>query len=152
MPEELIFLLEKVAAEEPGPIKVDTPEPVAPATPSAHNALVPVGFSGSPSHGQGQESPYQREQQQQDQLFHQQRPAFLPTAPAPVDRFVIPNGGWRTKEQAEDAFMYLLGKAGVDVGWTWDQTMRAIITDPLYKSFPSLAEKKAVFTKVSCRP
>lgn len=25
---------------------------------------------------------------------------------------------------------------------------RAIITDPLYKSFPSLAEKKAVFTKV----
>jgi hypothetical protein len=45
--------------------------------------------------------------------------------------------------------MYLLRKAGVDATWTWDQTMRAIITDPLYKALNSLAEKKATWQKVS---
>lgn len=44
--------------------------------------------------------------------------------------------------------MYLLRKAGVDATWTWDQTMRAIITDPLYKALNSLAEKKTAWQKV----
>ena len=44
--------------------------------------------------------------------------------------------------------MYLLRKASVDATWTWDQTMRAIITDPLYKALNSLAEKKATWQKV----
>ena len=39
--------------------------------------------------------------------------------------------------------MHLLRKAGVDANWTWDQTMRSIITDPLYKALNTLAEKKA---------
>jgi hypothetical protein len=43
--------------------------------------------------------------------------------------------------------MFLLRKAGVDATWTWDQTMRAIITDPLYKALNSLAEKKATWQK-----
>jgi pre-mRNA-processing factor 40 len=45
--------------------------------------------------------------------------------------------------------MHLLRKAGVDPTWTWEQTMRGIITDPLYKALNSLAEKKSTFQKVS---
>ena len=45
--------------------------------------------------------------------------------------------------------MHLLRKAGIDADWSWDQTMRAIITDPLYKALNTLAEKKAAWQKVS---
>ncbi len=51
-------------------------------------------------------------------------------------------------EEGEKAFVHLLRKAGVDGNWTWDQTMRAIITDPLYKALNTLAEKKAAWQKV----
>lgn len=44
--------------------------------------------------------------------------------------------------------MHLLRKAGVDANWTWDMTMRTIITDPLYKALSTLAEKKAAWQKV----
>ncbi|THG94455.1 hypothetical protein EW026_g7029 [Hermanssonia centrifuga] len=50
-------------------------------------------------------------------------------------------------EEGEKAFTHLLRKAGVDANWTWDQTMRAIITDPLYKALNTLAEKKAAWQK-----
>jgi len=145
MPEELIFLLEKVGAEEPEPVKPKSPEPVAALVPpaplpppraftdlssscpfdvsssplpaaSSTNALVPVGFN-SPA----QFSP----PPQQLEPFRQPAPMFtLPTAPKPQDQYVIPEGGWRTKFQAEQAFMYLLNKQKVDPAWTWDQTMR----------------------------
>ena len=51
-------------------------------------------------------------------------------------------------EEGEKAFSHLLRKAGVDASWTWDQTMRTIITDPLYKALNTLAEKKAAWQKV----
>ena len=51
-------------------------------------------------------------------------------------------------EDGEKAFFHLLRKANVDANWTWDQTMRAIITDPLYKALNTLAEKKAAWQKV----
>ena len=51
-------------------------------------------------------------------------------------------------EEGEKAFFHLLRKAGVDANWTWDQTMRSIITDPLYKALNTLAEKKAAWQKV----
>lgn len=63
---------------------------------------------------------------------------------------MIPHNGFMTMEEGEKAFTHLLRKAGVDAGWTWDQTMRAIITDPLYKALNTLAEKKACWEKVSC--
>jgi len=72
----------------------------------------------------------------------------LPPRPYMPDDPVIPHNGWATAEEAEKAFNHLLRKAGVDPTWTWDQTMRAVITDPLYKSFNSLAEKKACWQKV----
>lgn len=87
--------------------------------------------------------------------------ADLPPAPyhaddgywaGPRDRYVIPPKGWQTAAQAEEAFEYLLQKAGVEAGWTWDVAMRAIITDPLYKSLHTLAEKKVVFNRVRQPP
>jgi len=61
---------------------------------------------------------------------------------------VIPHNGFQTLEEGEKAFTHLLRKAGVDANWTWDQTMRAIITDPLYRALNSLAEKKGCWEKV----
>jgi pre-mRNA-processing factor 40 len=74
--------------------------------------------------------------------------SILPARPNLPDDPVIPHNGFATAEEGEKAFMHLLRKAGVDANWTWDQTMRAIITDPLYKALNTLAEKKAVWQKV----
>jgi hypothetical protein len=75
--------------------------------------------------------------------------SILPARPNLPDDPVIPHNGFLTVEEGEKAFMHLLRKAGVDANWTWDQTMRAIITDPLYKALNTLAEKKAAWEKVS---
>ncbi|KAH9935065.1 hypothetical protein B0H21DRAFT_76038 [Amylocystis lapponica] len=73
--------------------------------------------------------------------------SVLPARPILPDDPVIPHNGFLTVEEGEKAFMHLLRKAGVDGHWTWDQTMRAIITDPLYKALNTLAEKKAAWQK-----
>ena len=73
----------------------------------------------------------------------------LPARPNLPDDPVIPHNGFATTEEGEKAFFHLLRKAGVDANWTWDQTMRAIITDPLYKALNTLAEKKAAWQKVT---
>jgi pre-mRNA-processing factor 40 len=72
----------------------------------------------------------------------------LPARPNLPDDPVIPHNGFATVEEGEKAFMHLLRKAGVDANWTWHQTMRAIITDPLYKALNTLAEKKEAWQKV----
>jgi pre-mRNA-processing factor 40 len=73
----------------------------------------------------------------------------LPARPNLPDDPVIPHNGFATAEEGEKAFFHLLRKAGVDANWTWDQTMRTIITDPLYKALNTLAEKKAAWQKVT---
>jgi pre-mRNA-processing factor 40 len=73
--------------------------------------------------------------------------SILPARPNLPDDPVIPHNGFTTTEESEKAFVHLLRKAGVDATWTWDQTMRAIITDPLYKAFSTLAERKATWQK-----
>jgi len=78
-------------------------------------------------------------------------PSALPARPNLPDDPVIPHNGFQTVEEGEKAFTHLLRKAGVDANWTWDQTMRAIITDPLYKALNTLAEKKACWEKVRSR-
>ncbi|KAH8549722.1 hypothetical protein BGW37DRAFT_428559 [Umbelopsis sp. PMI_123] len=50
-----------------------------------------------------------------------------------------------TKEQAEAAFIDLLRKTGVKSDWTWEQTMRSIITQPVYRALKTLAERKSAF-------
>ena len=72
----------------------------------------------------------------------------LPARPNLPDDPVIPHNGFLTVEEGEKAFTHLMRKAGVDANWSWEQTMRATITDPLYKSLNTLAEKKACWEKV----
>ncbi|KAL7421468.1 U1 snRNP protein [Cryptotrichosporon argae] len=72
-----------------------------------------------------------------------------PAAPAAVPERVItmPPGGFRNHEDAEEGFMYLLKREGIDETATWDQTMRKIVLDPLYKALDTMAQKKAAFEK-----
>jgi pre-mRNA-processing factor 40 len=72
----------------------------------------------------------------------------LPARPNLPDDPVIPHNGFVTVEEGEKAFTHLMRKAGVDANWSWEQTMRATITDPLYKALNTLAEKKACWEKV----
>jgi pre-mRNA-processing factor 40 len=72
----------------------------------------------------------------------------LPARPNLPDDPVIPHNGFTTVEEGEKAFTHLMRKAGVDANWSWEQTMRATITDPLYKALNTLAEKKACWERV----
>ena len=65
-----------------------------------------------------------------------------------LEVITMPPGGFPSVEKAEEGFVYLLKREKIDEKWTWDQTMRKIIMDPLYKALDTLAHKKAVFEKV----
>ena len=52
---------------------------------------------------------------------------------------------YATQEEAEAAFHSLLQRKNVNASSTWEQTLREIITEPLYKALRTLAERKAVF-------
>jgi pre-mRNA-processing factor 40 len=50
-------------------------------------------------------------------------------------------------EEAEAAYMKLLKKANVHPDWTWEQTMRATISDPQYRALKDPKDRKAAFEK-----
>ncbi|KAG0210975.1 hypothetical protein BGX28_008683 [Mortierella sp. GBA30] len=50
-----------------------------------------------------------------------------------------------TKEEAEQAFKNLLKETGVMSTWTWEQTMRAVVTNPMYRALKTTAERKTAF-------
>ncbi|KAJ7352624.1 hypothetical protein DFH08DRAFT_859441 [Mycena albidolilacea] len=138
MPDELLLVLEKVEKE-------NTATPARPGfTPVGPGALVAQGADLSAIQTNGNNDlavgahtggvPFTPT-------------SILPTRPNLPDDPVIPHNGFATFEEGEKAFMHLLRKAGVDPTWTWEQTMRGIITDPLYKALNSLAEKKSTFQK-----
>lgn len=64
-----------------------------------------------------------------------------------VEAITIPIGGFKTVAAAEEAFMYLLKREGIDETWTWDAAMRKIVLDPLFKGLDTLAQKQAAFDK-----
>ncbi|THU86260.1 hypothetical protein K435DRAFT_968163 [Dendrothele bispora CBS 962.96] len=151
MPDELLLVLEKV--EKEGAAKQP---PVATAVPNALPApgpgFTPVGASSSTpptgeENGQAQPNGNNLAVGQHTGGLPLSANSVLPARPNLPDDPVIPHNGFATVEEGERAFVHLLKKAGVDANWTWDQTMRAIITDPLYKALNTLAEKKACFEK-----
>ncbi|KAJ7178563.1 hypothetical protein C8R43DRAFT_913533 [Mycena crocata] len=141
MPDELLLVLEKVEKEPAAtPARITAPG----FTPVGPGALVPVGADLSAIQTNGNNDlavgphtggvPFTPT-------------SILPTRPNLPDDPVIPHNGFATVEEGEKAFTHLLRKAGVDPTWTWEKTMRAIITDPLYKALNTLAEKKATYQK-----
>ncbi|KAH6916046.1 pre-mRNA-processing protein prp40 [Coprinopsis sp. MPI-PUGE-AT-0042] len=151
MPDELLLLLEKV--EKDGPAAPGLPKAITgtPAAGATQGAIVP-------SEGATPSSSASQPQQNGSNLAvgpHTGGAGALPLNPSSVlpvrpnlpDDPVIPHNGFMTVEEGEKAFTHLLRKAGVDANWSWDQTMRAIITDPLYKALNTLAEKKACWEK-----
>ncbi|KAF8909298.1 pre-mRNA-processing protein prp40 [Gymnopilus junonius] len=155
MPDELLLVLEKVEKEsQPQP----PAKPLAVAAPgftpvkgATQGGLTPAGGAETSSFS----STSQPNQQNGTSLAVGAHTGALPLAansvlparPTLPDDPVIPHNGFATIEEGEKAFTHLLRKAGVDANWTWDQTMRAIITDPLYKALNTLAEKKACWEK-----
>ena len=70
--------------------------------------------------------------------------------PPPRSSFVVATSNdpdYATYEEAEAAFMKLLKRSSVQPDWTWEQTMRAIIQDPQYRSLKDPKERKAAFEK-----
>ncbi|EGN92268.1 hypothetical protein SERLA73DRAFT_164152 [Serpula lacrymans var. lacrymans S7.3] len=150
MPDELLLLLEKV--EKDSAANQPAPSAIAPAqiTSSNQGAMVPAGSSASPIVANPQAT--QLNGTDGALSLHTGALPLTPASALPVrpnlpDDPVIPHNGFLTVEEGEKAFMHLLRKAGVDADWTWDQTMRTIITDPLYKALNTLAEKKAAWQK-----
>lgn len=54
---------------------------------------------------------------------------------------------YSSTEEAEAAFMKLLKRAGVEADWTWDQAMRATITDAQYRAVKDAKDRKLTFDK-----
>lgn len=54
---------------------------------------------------------------------------------------------YASPEEAEAAFVKLLRRSGVQPDWTWEQTLRAIVTDSQYRAIKDPRERKIAFEK-----
>ncbi|KAF9581722.1 hypothetical protein BGW38_001160 [Lunasporangiospora selenospora] len=81
-------------------------------------------------------------------------PRFQPTGVNATPAGSTPSSGgsgsnqipdFATKDEAEAAFKNLLKETGVTSSWTWEQTMRAVVTNPMYRALKTTAERKAAF-------
>lgn len=58
-----------------------------------------------------------------------------------------PDPAYSSIEEAENAFMKMLKRHNVQPDWTWEQTMRATIKDPQYRSLKDPRDRKSAFEK-----
>lgn len=65
--------------------------------------------------------------------------------PAPASGIAAPD--FRTAADLEKAFFGMLRARKVQGTWTWEQAMREIVTEPVYKAFPSMVERRAAFER-----
>lgn len=112
-------------APAPAPGPAPGPPPVLPARLDALTAGPPRPIYNGPPPGFGPPGP-------------------PPSAPSTLSS-VAQNMSPAALGSPQDAFKHLLRTTGVTLAWTWEQTMRQIVTEPLYKALKSLAERKAVF-------
>ncbi|KAJ5946551.1 hypothetical protein N7454_003390 [Penicillium verhagenii] len=132
--------------------------PPAPAAPVAAPSFV-AGGSSSYSHSQRERDDYDRadradrgdrgDRADRDRGYNDRRaygnfdtngmaaaPAFNPAEPE-----------YGSIEEAEGAFMKMLTRHNVQPDWTWEQTMRATIKDPQYRSLKDPRDRQAAFEK-----
>ncbi|KAH8107472.1 hypothetical protein DFH11DRAFT_1748020 [Phellopilus nigrolimitatus] len=136
MPDELLLLLEKVEKEN---------KPVQQAT---NSRMIVPNFVPGQLGSQGASVPLGGV----DPSLPQSQQPLNGAAPQPARRSLpddpfIPHNGFATLKEGEKAFTQLLRRAGIDTSWKWDQTIRATITDPLYKALNTLSEKKKCWQK-----
>ncbi|KAJ7576904.1 hypothetical protein C8J56DRAFT_1114320, partial [Mycena floridula] len=137
MPDELLLVLEKVEKETQA----------AQAAAAVPRAITAPGFTPVGSADANPTTNGNADLQVGAHTGGIPTPSAIPSRPNLPEDPVVPHNGFLTFEEGEKAFMHLLRKAGVSPTWTWEQTMRAIITDPLYKALNSLSDKKATFEK-----
>ncbi|KAJ1672004.1 U1 snRNP protein [Coemansia sp. RSA 25] len=85
---------------------------------------------------------------------HSQRMGgHLPPVPpaAGLERHRVPRREYRTHEEAEEAFLGLLSVHKVGSDWTWEQTLREVVSDPDYRSLRTLQERKEAFHKYTSK-
>ncbi|KAG0275076.1 hypothetical protein BGZ95_009210 [Linnemannia exigua] len=158
----------------PTPATPMTTLPVRPLTPNSsstvsipsplrHQAIPPASHqhqhqqSGRDLNGATAFLPHQNPSFRQPPFPHQQGarpPRFQQnyvnmshSAPRPSaqESEVTQTPEFATKQEAEDAFKGLLKETGVTSTWTWEQTMRAVVTNPMYRALKTTAERKTAF-------
>jgi pre-mRNA-processing factor 40 len=83
-------------------------------------------------------------QEYQPRMEHQERPAYEAprgTAMPSTDH------DYTNPEEAEAVFFKMLRRNGVQPDWTWQQTMKAAIKDPNWRSIKDPKERKIAFDK-----
>lgn len=149
LPKELKNLFDSIPADDDfmnGSSSPDTPAGSIPQTVRPQQRQMysgpPPGFQSPEPSTNGANSPMPPPASRSP-LVHM--PPTGPSQPQPYrgpqNQQSAPIGG------GEEAFIQLLREKGIDSSWTWEQTMRQIITEPLYKALATLAERKAVFSK-----
>ncbi|KAI9728650.1 MAG: hypothetical protein M1828_002756 [Chrysothrix sp. TS-e1954] len=80
-----------------------------------------------------------------------ERPPSFSHSEAPRQSFVTTASAnepdFATFAEAEAAFMKLLKRNGVQLDWTWEQTIKAVIRDPQYRSLKDPKERRTAFEK-----
>ncbi|KAJ3004332.1 PRP40 pre-mRNA processing factor 40, partial [Thoreauomyces humboldtii] len=84
----------------------------------------------------------EKEQKEQRDRDHQ-RLNFTPAA----DPYLNVQTEFDTREDAEEAFMGMLRETNVTPDWTWETTMRIIISHPLYRALKTLSERRSAFER-----
>ncbi|KAJ3018809.1 UNVERIFIED_CONTAM: hypothetical protein HDU68_010972 [Siphonaria sp. JEL0065] len=69
---------------------------------------------------------------------------YHPPAPVAAPVVVVPVN-FDSREAAELAFKDMLESANVGLDWTWEQTMRQVINNPMYRCLKTLTERKQAF-------
>ncbi|KAL9932969.1 hypothetical protein V8E36_008224 [Tilletia maclaganii] len=75
------------------------------------------------------------------------RSALPPPPSGGPGNSIASDEAFSSKDEAERAFIDLLRQKGVTVKWTWEDTIRHIVTEPMYKALKTLSERKAAFGK-----
>ncbi|WFD00499.1 U1 snRNP protein [Malassezia yamatoensis] len=143
IPEEIQQILDTVPDEPPEAVPMNVPaSPHAVAPNGSPNSPAIAGnltpFAGTPETGNA--SP-----------MLGMRASSRPVHPAPAASTSSTVPMFTNTNDAELAFMKLLQEKGIDEHSTWEQAIREIVMDPMYKAFKTLAERKAAFTKYQDR-
>ncbi|KAI8456988.1 hypothetical protein BY996DRAFT_4578954 [Phakopsora pachyrhizi] len=157
LPNEVKETIEKAAASAPPQPVSSTPSDPPPVVPPTtlnqkpvpmHPTFVPASnmaaLGQSPILPNGAPGPYNA---LTTNLPARPLTSILHSAPAPNPVVPVTMPEFKSPEDAERAFIGLLRVKGVNPSWTWEQTMRDIITEPLYKALDTLAARKAAWEK-----